>query len=72
MTDKKPRRKFVIIAKSSAGNFVRFRTNNINKTLTFLIDKYQIYFANIFSNKGTNRGLLIYTYGKKKGLEPAH
>ena len=69
---KKPRRKFVIIAKAQTGNFVKFRTNKIENTLKFLCEKHQIFYANIFSNKGANKGLLIYTYGRKKGLEPAH
>jgi hypothetical protein len=68
----KPRRKFVIIAKASSGNFVKFRTNNFERTINFLINKHQIFFANIFSNKGTDRGKMLYTYGKRKGIEPAH
>ena len=70
--EKKNKRKFVIIAKTSSGNFVKFRTNNIEKTIIFLNDKHQIYFANIFSNTGQNKGMLVYTYGKKKGIETAH
>ena len=70
--EKKNKRKFVIIAKTSSGNFVKFRTNNVEKTIIFLNDKHQIYFANIFSNNGPNKGMLIYTYGKKKGIEAAH
>jgi hypothetical protein len=70
--EKKVKRKFVIIAKTAAGNFVKYRTNNIDKTIEFLIKKHEIFYCNVFSNKGINRGLMLYTYGRKKGLEPAH
>ena len=68
----KKRRKFVIIAKVSSENFVKYRTNKIENTIQFIAKKYNgLRYANIFCNDGANRGALVFTYGIKKGLEPA-
>jgi|LakMenE01Jun11ns_1017448.scaffolds.fasta_scaffold9607617_1 hypothetical protein len=70
---KTDKRKFVIIAKVSNDNFVKYRTNNIDNTILFIKNKYPDFrFANIFSKIGINKGLLLYTYGKIKGLQNAY
>ena len=67
--EKKSRRKFVIIAKVDTNTFVKYRSNDINNFLKFALKKYPgLRFANIYSNKGADRGRLIGTYGSKKGL----
>ena len=68
---RKPKRKFVIIAKTDTGVYLKFKTNNIVNTVEFLKNKYKIYFANIYVNTGDTNGTLVYTYGKNKGLEAA-
>jgi hypothetical protein len=67
------KRKFVVIAKVSNDNFVKYRTNNIENTIVFLKNKYPDFrYANIFSKIGINKGMLLYTYGKIKGLQIAY
>ena len=68
---RKQKRKFVIIAKTDTGIYLKFKTNNIVNTIEFLKKKYRIFFANIYVNTGDRNGTLIYTYGKNKGLEAA-
>ena len=64
---RKQKRKFVIIAKTDTGIYLKFKTNNIVNTIEFLKNKYKIYFANIYVNTGDTNGTLVYTYGKNKG-----
>jgi len=68
---RKQKRKFVIIAKTDTGIYLKFKTNNIVNTIEFLKKKYRIFFANIYVNTGNTNGTLVYTYGKNKGLEAA-
>ena len=68
---RKQKRKFVIIAKTDTGIYLKFKTNNIVNTIEFLKKKCKIYFANIYVNTGDTNGTLVYTYGKNKGLEAA-
>jgi len=69
----KRRKKFTVITKIDGINFVKHRTNEPQKFInSFILFKWPgARFANIFSNKGPDRKRLIYTWGKKKGLEPA-
>jgi len=69
----KPKRKFVVIAKVDAYVFVKYRCNDLeNFFKRFLLVKYpQARFANVYCNKGSQKRLLLYTWGNKKGLEPA-
>lgn len=70
---KTDKRKYVIIAKINNTNFVKYRTNNIENTILFLKNKYTDFrYANIFSKIGVNKGMLLYTYGKIKGLQIAY
>jgi hypothetical protein len=69
METKKDYRKYVIIAKVERDKFVKYRTNNIEKTIAFIKQKYgNCLFANIFYKRGTNKGLQFASYGKNKGL----
>ena len=68
---RKQKRKFVIIAKTDTGIYLKFKTNNKVNTIEFLKKKYIIFFANIYVNTGDTNGTLVYTYGKNKGLEAA-
>lgn len=71
-TAEKHRRKFVAIAKANKTDFVKYRFNDFNKFLAFILRKFpETYYINIFSNKGADKNKLVYTWGKKKGLEPA-
>jgi len=71
-TENKPRRKFVLIAKVDNTNFVKYRANDLDNAIKFILKKFSgTRFINIFSNKGIDRGKLVYTYGSRKGLEPA-
>ena len=77
--NERPRRKYAIIAKVEAAPvltkncFVKYRANDIDKTIKFLHKKWPgFFYANIFSNKGQDKNKMLYTYGKFKGLQPAH
>ena len=67
------KRKFIVIAKASnAGEFVKYRSNNAENFIKFLTRKYPgACYANFYSNRGTDRGALVLTWGKFKGLQPA-
>jgi len=67
----KQKKKFCIIAKINNGSFVKYRSNNLDNFFIFLNKKYNVYYANVFSNSGADERKLIYTYGKHKGLQPA-
>jgi hypothetical protein len=66
-------KKFVSVAKVDNTKFVKYRFNDINKYIEFQLRKWpDTRFINIFSNKGADKRKLLYTYGRKKGLEPSH
>ena len=70
---KKKSRKFVVIAKVDATQFVKYRSDNYENLLKFMLNKYSLFrFANIYCNEGANKGKLMYTYGKIKGLQNAY
>lgn len=70
---KKRSRKFILICKADKDLFVKYRSDDFNKTLVFLQKKYSKFcFANIFCNTGSDKGKLIYTFGKLKGLQNAY
>ena len=71
----KPRKKYVCIAKVDSGalpQFVKYRCNDLQNFIQFITKKYNVYYFNVFSNKGNDKNLLVYTWGKYKGLQPAH
>lgn len=62
-------RKYTIIAKVDKHKFVKYRTNHIEKTISFLINKFgQVLYANIYYKTGENKGLQFASWGKNKGL----
>ena len=67
------KRKYKVIAKTTnAGNFVKYRSNNAENFIKFLQRKYPgACYANFYSNRGADRGALVLTWGKFKGLQPA-
>jgi len=68
----KRRKKFTAIAKADTNTFVKYRYNDFNKFLVFILRKFpQTYYINIFSNKGSDKNKLLFTWGKHKGLQPA-
>lgn len=70
---KKKSRKFVVISKVDNTTFVKYRSDNYENLIKFLLNKYSSFrFANIYCNDGANKGRLIYTYGKLKGIQPAY
>lgn len=73
MPKKIDKRKFVIIAKVSNDNYVKYRANDIENCIKFIKTKYTDFrFANIFAKTGVNKGKLLFTYGKLKGLQNAY
>lgn len=69
----KTSKKFVTISKIGNDKFVKYRCNDLNNFTKFIVNKYpEFRFSNIFSNTGTNKGMLIYTFGKNKGLNVAY
>jgi hypothetical protein len=70
---KKDKRKYIIIAKVSNENFVKYRCNNIENCILFIKNKFGDFrYANIFAKGGSNKGQLLFTYGKFKGLQTAY
>jgi hypothetical protein len=70
---KKKSRKFVVISKVGTETFVKYRSDNFENLIQFLIKKYASFrFANIYCNEGVSKGKLIYTYGIKKGLQASY
>ncbi len=68
----KKSRKYVVIAKIQADQFVKYRSNDIDKVIKFITTKYPpVKFMNIYSNAGDHKGKMLYTWGKNKGLETA-
>lgn len=78
---KKAPRKYAAIAKIGYNPAlkqpicVKYRFNNIEKFIEFMRSKYPlICWINIYAkdiDAGTKRGLLLYTWGNKKGLQNA-
>jgi hypothetical protein len=73
MKEKKPKRKFVVIIKTDINgiqnNFKKYRTNNIENFLKFMLKKYPYsLYANFYFNTGINKGSVFKTWGKNKGL----
>ena len=73
MKEKKAKRKFIAIIKSDItgipNNFKKYRTNNIDNFLKFMINKYpNCLYANFYYNTGINKGSIYKTWGKNKGL----
>jgi hypothetical protein len=71
--EKKAKRKFVVIVKigndQTIKNFVKYRTNNIENFIKFMLKKYpNSLWANFYNNTGTNKNAIFKTWGKKKGL----
>ena len=50
---------------------VKYRFNNIEKFFSFVTKKYPVSWINIFYRKGEQKNKLAYTWGSKKGLQPA-
>ena len=74
-TTDKNRRKFVAIAKvqHTPEHWVKYRFNDLNNFIEFIKRKHPgVLFINIFSNKGVNKNMLLYTWGKVKGLQNAY
>lgn len=75
---KRPLRKYTAIAKvgynvtAKENIMVKYRFNDMDKFLAFMQNKWQPLYINIFLLAGNNRGKLAYTWGRKKGLEPAN
>lgn len=68
----KKSRKYVVIAKIQPDQFVKYRSNDIDKVIKFITTKYPpVKFMNIYSNAGDHKGKMLYTWGKNKGLEAA-
>ena len=68
----KKSRKYVVIAKIEADHFVKYRSNDVNKVIKFIMTKHPpVKFMNIYSNTGEHKGKMLYTWGKNKGLEAA-
>lgn len=70
---KTDKRKYIIIAKVSNDNFVKYRCNDIENCIKFIRSKFiDFRYANIFAKGGVNKGQLLFTYGKYKGLQNAY
>ena len=74
---KRPLRRYTAIAKIGYDNtlkqnvMVKYRFNNLDNFIAFLIKKHNPLYCNIFYLAGEQRGKLCYTWGRKKGLETA-
>ena len=69
----KSNKKFVTISKIGKDQFVKYRVNDLYNFTKFIVNKYpEFRYSNIFSNTGSNKGQLIYTFGKNKGLNVAY
>lgn len=69
----KPKKKYVTISKVDADKFVKYRCNDLKNFTEFIVKKYPLFrYSNIFSNTGANKGMLVYTFGKYKGLNLAY
>jgi len=69
----KPKKKYVTISKVGQDQYVKYRVNDLNNFQLFILKKYPLFrYSNIFANTGSNKGMLIYTLGKYKGLNLAY
>lgn len=73
---KKKEKRFIAIAKvgydPGRGNIcVKYRFNDLNNFLAFMQRKYTPYWINIFNKTDPQAGKLVYTWGRKKGLQDA-
>jgi len=70
----KPKKKYVTISKVDQDKFVKYRVNDLHNDFTqFIVKKYPLFrYSNIFANTGSNKGMLVYTFGKYKGLNLAY
>jgi len=50
---------------------VKYRFNDVNKFIIFMINKHNPMWINIYNRTGTNKNKLAYTWGKNKGLQTA-
>ena len=71
--EKKPKRKYSVIVKigndQTIKNFVKYRTNNIDNFLKFMLKKYPTsLWANFYYKTWINKGAIYKTWGKTKGL----
>lgn len=63
------RKKFVLIAKVTADHFVKYRFNDINNVIEWMLKNYpDLRFINFYYNTGVNKRLKFAEYGSKKGL----
>lgn len=61
----KAKRKYILIAKVKGGLFVKYRTNQPDKIIEFLIKKFvDVYFANFFYNTGDKKGMQVGNWTK--------
>ena len=68
----KKKRKYILIAKVEPQKFVKYRFNDLNKVIPFMMKKYPgVYWINFYYNTGDHAGKIYYTWGKNKGLEAA-
>lgn len=66
---KRPKKRFVLIAKIDSYTFVKYRFNDVANVLDFMLKKYpDLRFINFFYNTGENKGVKWAEYGKHKGL----
>jgi len=69
----KPKKKYVTISKVGPDIFVKYRVNDLHNFQLFILKKYPLFkYSNIFANTGSNKGMLVYTLGKHKGLNLAY
>lgn len=75
---KRPLRKFTAIAKigydvtAKQNIMVKYKFNDLDNFIKFMQRKWQPLYINIFYLAGAERGKLVYTWGRKKGLQPAN
>ena len=69
----KPKKKYVTISKIGKDQYVKYRVNDLHNFTEFIKKKYPLFkYSNIFANTGQNKGMLVYTLGKHKGLNLAY
>ena len=69
----KHKKKYVTISKVGQDQYVKYRVNDLHNFQLFILKKYPLFkYSNIFANTGSNKGMLVYTLGKNKGLNLAY
>lgn len=48
---------------------VKYRFNNVDDFIKFMLRKYKVNWINIYHRTGDEKNKLAYTWGSKKGLE---